>query len=92
MKTTKLRLDQILGTLQQFHQRATYGAVGAVVGIPARSVMSGHPKDALHSWVVRKSNGQPTGYLPVEKHPSLTTRSEILSSGEELAEWLRSPH
>ena len=84
-------LEQILRTLERFHQRTTYGAVGAVVGIPARSLMSGLSKDPLHSWVVRKSNGQPTGYLEVEKHPSLTARSAVLSRGDELAAWLRAP-
>ncbi|HLM66062.1 MAG TPA: hypothetical protein VK358_00980 [Longimicrobium sp.] len=81
-------LQQILAELQRHRQRATYGAVGGLIGIPARSVMSGHPKDPLHSWVVRKSNGQPTGYLPVEKDPALTTRPEVISTADELRAWL----
>jgi hypothetical protein len=84
-------LDQILHALQRFQQRATYGAVGAVVGWPARSVMLGRPRDPLHSWVVRKSDGQPTGYDDRQKDPDLLARSRVITSGQELSAWLEAP-
>jgi len=34
-------VDSIVAVLARHAQRATYGAVGGVVGLPARSVMSG---------------------------------------------------
>ena len=85
-------IDPILDALQRFHQRATYGAVGAVVGVPARFVMNGFQRDHRHSWVVRKSDGQPTGYAEAEKHPALMARASVIASGEELATWLQAPH
>ncbi len=84
-------LNQILEALQRHEQRATYGAVGAVLGVPARFVMNNRPRNWLHSWVVRKRDSQPTGYLDVEKHPSLTQRSAVLDTGDALREWLAAP-
>jgi hypothetical protein len=81
-------LDQILDVLDRHHQRATYGAVGDLLSRPARSVMLGRPRDARHSWVVRKADGAPTGYGPSEQHPALRSRPEVLASGQELRAWL----
>ena len=81
-------LDQILDALDGHHQRATYGAVAEVVGTPARSLMSGRPRDRRHSWVVNQKTGKPTEYPPDQMHPALTERQKILSSGKELQDWL----
>lgn len=84
-------LDQILDALGKHHQRATYGAIGALLGVPAKSVLTGHPRDHRHCWVVRASDGQPTGYTEAQKHPALTSRPHIISSADELDSWLRAP-
>jgi hypothetical protein len=81
-------LDQVLDALDAHRQRATYGAIGALLGRPARSLMQGRPRDAKHSWVVRKADGQPTGYSPAECHPELATRRDVLASEAELRTWL----
>ena len=84
-------LDHILDLLERHRQRATYGAVGAVVGVRAQFVMNGRPRDPRHSWVVNRLDGQPTGYTEEQKHPALTTRAAVISSGEELEAWLQAP-
>ena len=65
--------------------RATYGAVGAVIGIPARSVgaVLGHRR-RLASWVVNAHTGKPSGYTPDQKHSGLERTSHIIRTGDEL--------
>ena len=87
MESTVVR---ILDSLQGNRIRATYGAVGQVIGRQARSVGSvlGErcPKAA---WVVRRDTGQPTGYAEHQKHAELCIRCEIISDGEELIRRMR---
>ena len=85
-----LTLDQILDALDANHQRATYGAVAAVLGKSPRTLMQGRDRDTRHSWVVRRHTGAPTGYDPRLLHPELRERSEILQTKEELHAWLES--
>jgi hypothetical protein len=54
------KMDEILDTLQQARQRATYGAVAAIVGSSPRTLMAGRDRDMRHSWVVSRRSGQPT--------------------------------
>jgi len=82
-------LESILELLQRHHQRATYGAVAALVGRTPQNVMQGRPRNRLHSWVVNQDTGQPTGYSSPMVHPSLHERAEILSTEKELATWLQ---
>ena len=85
IKNPTMTLDQILDCLERKRVRATYGAVGAVIGRPAQSVgaaLGNRRKRA--SWVVNARTGEPTGYDPTEKHPDLYFTSHIIKAGEEL--------
>ena len=83
-------MDQILDALDRSHQRATYGAVAAVLDRPPRTLMQGRERDQRHSWVVSRKNGEPTGYDPSLMHPALRERPEVIDSKEALADWLTS--
>jgi hypothetical protein len=76
------QLKRLLSSLERHCQRATYGAVGGVVGLPARSVMSGQPKTPRNSWVVAAKNGRPTGYSPSETHASLLSNGKVITSSK----------
>jgi hypothetical protein len=83
-------MDQILDALDEGHQRATYGAVAAVLDRQPRTLMQGRERDQRHSWVVSRKNGEPTGYQPSDVHPALRERAGVIDSKEELARWLQS--
>lgn len=83
-------MDQILDALDRSHQRATYGAVAAVLDRAPRTLMQGRDRDQRHSWVVSRRNGEPTGYEPAQLHPALRERPLVLDNKEELARWLQS--
>ena len=80
--------DRVLAALNKHHQRATYGAVGDLVGLHALSVMRGLTKAPQYSWVVSKATGMPTGYAESELDSHLRLQSRVLKSRSELAEWL----
>ena len=84
-------LDSIIEQLDRHHQRATYGAVAAVVDTSPRSLMVGRDREPRSSWVVSRQTGLPTGYREEETHPELTVRERILSTPEELRVWLENP-
>lgn len=84
-------MEQILDALDRNHQRATYGAVAALLGASPRLLMQGRERDQRHSWVVSRKNGEPTGYQPDLLHPALHERDEVLDNKEALAGWLGSP-
>ncbi len=90
MSKHSYQLSKIVASLSMHSQRATYGAVGGLVGLPARSVMAGQPKSKENSWVVAAKTGKPTGYLPAETDSQLNSRALVISTAEELASWLRS--
>jgi hypothetical protein len=81
-------LESILELLQRHRQRATYGAVAALVGRTPRNLMQGLPRDWLHSWVVNQDTGLPSEYPAGKIHPAIKERAEILSSEQELVAWL----
>jgi hypothetical protein len=81
-------MDQILDRLNDAHQRATYGAVAAVVGSAPRTLMTGRERDLRHSWVVSRKSGQPTGYEADQVHPDLMRSERVLETREELERWL----
>ncbi|MEP6989499.1 MAG: hypothetical protein ABJA80_01110 [bacterium] len=82
------QLDDILDALDQHHQRATYGAVAAIVGSAPRTLLRGRQRDPRHSWIVNHRTGLPTGYAAEQLHPHLTTLAAILGSREDLERWL----
>ena len=87
-EATAFTLDQVLDALDANHQRATYGAVAALLGKSPRTLMQGRERDTRHSWVVSRQTGQPTGYDAALLHPELRKREEILLTKEELSLWL----
>ena len=81
-------LDQILDALNTHRQRATYGAVAAVIGAAPRTLMSGRDRDQRHSWVVSRKTGQPSGYEGDQIHPDLLAVAHVIESRDELQAWL----
>ena len=78
-------IEAILATLNRLKIRATYGAVGEALGIPAIAVgarLGVKRKEA--SWVVSKKTGMPSGYAPTQTHSELYSKKTIISSGQEL--------
>jgi hypothetical protein len=87
---SNVTLDQILDALDRGHQRATYGAVAALLNQAPRTLMSGRERDQRHSWVVSTRSGQPTGYNPEQIHPDLQEHADVLHTKEDLSRWLDS--
>lgn len=81
---------QITAVLARHSQRATYGAVGGLVGLPAQSVMAGLPKNAQNSWIVSKTTGMPTGYSANEIDPHLLDNEYVITAWGKLEVWLHS--
>lgn len=88
MPSKQDRLDTLLVALDRHHQRATYAAVGGLIGLPAQSVMQGRAKSTLNSWVVSKDRSLPTGYLTGDCHPRLTASAHVIQTAAELQAWL----
>jgi hypothetical protein len=84
-------LETIVDRLNEFHQRATYGAVAALVGSTPRNVVQGVKRARRYSWIVNQQDGEPSGYHELLKHPALHERDTILSTSEQLAAWLANP-
>lgn len=82
------KMDDILDSLDQARQRATYGAVAAIVGASPRTLMAGRERDRRHSWVVSRKSGQPTGYETEQLHPELMRSERVIETREELERWL----
>ena len=85
-----LTLDQIIDALDRGRQRATYGAVAALLNEAPRTLMKGRERDQRHSWIVSAKNNEPTGYPPEQVHPDLHAREEVLATREDLERWLDS--
>ena len=80
-----MTLDQILDCLNRKRVRATYGAVGAVIGRPARGVGSAiGDRTRRASWVVNARTGRPTGYAHSQVDPNLYRTSHVIKTGDEL--------
>jgi hypothetical protein len=75
-------LGEILEFLNAEQVRATYTAVGEVLGVPARSLgtLLG-PRTAEASWIVNAATGLPTDYSQNEMHASLFVKDDIIKSG-----------
>jgi len=94
-----LSLDGIVHELDAHKQRATYGAVAALVGVLPRGLMAGQPKTPRYSWVVAATTGTdsrrgfPTGYSVNQIHADCYHQicegdDHIIDSAEVLREWL----
>jgi hypothetical protein len=89
--TASFTLDNIVDQLDRFHQRATYGAVAALLNRSPRNLMGKRLRAPRDSWVVGHSTGMPSGYEPEQLHPELTAREKVISAREELESWLANP-
>ena len=88
-----MKITNILDALNTHRIRATYGAVGQCLGIPAIAVsqrLGSRRPEA--SWIVSAASGKPTGYASTEYHPALFSNSRILGSASELQALLESNH
>ena len=83
-----LELEDVVSFLDRRQLRATYGAVGQVVGRPATFLMTGIPRGPRYSWIVNQETGLPTGYTEEQCHPALTKKSLILRTGKDLRTWI----
>ena len=95
MKPTDERLvllRQVVDTLNALEVRATYTAVGDVIGHPARGVgdLLGRigGRCQRHSWVVTRRNKRPTGYSANQLHPRLFRTKYVIDSAADLLERL----
>ena len=78
-------VDQILDFLSKNRVRATYGAVGKLLGVPPRSVGKElGPRCPRASWVVSSATGRPTDYPADKLDPALTPSTEVIHTAEEL--------
>jgi hypothetical protein len=85
---TSLDLDGVIAALNRHRQRATYGAVAALLDRTPRLLMHSRQRGPESSWVVAKGTGLPSGYADAELHPELTSNPTILATRQELAAWL----
>ena len=86
---TMSSVEEILACLNRLKTRATYGAVGAVLGTPAQSVgqyLGLRRPEA--SWVVLSKTKLPSGYSNHQLHPKLTS-APLVRTGEELRKLLK---
>ena len=78
-------LEEILEFLNAAQVRATYAAVGGLLGIVPRAMGAQlRPHTPERSWVVSAGTGLPTDYSQDEMHPALLTNPAVISSGIEL--------
>lgn len=83
-------MDQILDALNSAQQRATYGAVAAIVGVSPRVLMKGRERNQRHSWIVNLKSGLPTDYAAELVHPDLMANATILKTRDDIEAWLTS--
>ena len=83
-------IERILDCLERHQIRATYAAVGEVIGVIAIGVSRQLPGvNGRCSWVVNGETGLPgegAGYRPDDLHPRLRSKRRIIRSGAELRE------
>ena len=88
-----MTIERILDCLNRERIRATYRAVGDVIGIPAIGVGAALGKRSQRaSWVVNARTRKPTGYNDQQKHPDLRRTSRIITTGDELRDFCAKGH
>lgn len=85
-----MNLDEIVDRLDKHRQRATYGAVAALLDRPARWLMQGREPSRRYSWVVSKGSHEPTNYTSEQMHPELKRRQIVIEDAGSLQDGLRS--
>lgn len=91
MNDSGIGIEEILNFLNRTKTRATYSAVGEVLGIPAKEVSNQlGPRSRRASWVVSTRSGKPTGYDDSDLDPALFTSERILSTGSKVYEAMAS--
>jgi hypothetical protein len=83
-----LNLGDILARLEQYRQRATFGAVAGLLHREPLTLFDGYPRSPRTSWVVSKSTGKPTGQDGSALHPDLFKNPHVISYSAELESWL----
>jgi len=86
-------LEEIISALSVRKQRATYGAVADLLGLPARSLMTGRQKSPKNSWIVAAHTGAPTGYEETEIDPDCLRQTRagetlVIRDSVALKRWL----
>ena len=73
------RMDKIVAFLNAEHRRATYGAIGESLGLPAQTAggMLGQRR-AEASWIVSAETLEPTDYGAGDEHAALHERPEVI--------------
>ena len=85
-----MTIESILEYLNAVPVRATYGAVGDVLGVRPQAVprlLGARRREA--SWIVSSSTGEPTGYPPDQVDPRLQG-THVIRTGDELRRRLES--
>ena len=93
-KAGSVKIGEVLDCLNHYRLRATYKAVGKVVGCHWRQVgdLLGAPHP-LTSWVVRKDTGLPSPEVfgddePLLRHPDLERSDHVIERHEELLAYI----
>ena len=82
-------LEKILDCLNSTCCRATYKAVGDVIGVHHRNVrLELRDRCPRNSWVVNKRTGQPSGYTASQIDPRFDRKSRLLTTGRELRQFV----
>ncbi len=84
-------IDQILMALNKHKVRATYSAVGSVLGCTSESVATRYLRDRRPeaSWVVNSESMEPIGYKSDDVHPDLMLHSMIIRHPDTLVALLK---
>lgn len=83
-------LEQILDFLNEREMRATYCAVGEVIGLTPRRVANLLTERTVrNSWVVNAKSLLPTDYEAEQMHPRLERTSLVIQSGSALERGLK---
>jgi hypothetical protein len=91
----KYELEDIVSKLCERKQRATYGAVAPLLGVPPQNLMRGRPRSFADSWIVTSGTGKPTGYDREDIDPDCLRQIQskernVISDARTLDKWLES--
>jgi len=91
MNEKMVLLNRIVDALNECKVRATYGAIGKTIGVPAQSVggMLEGGQCPRNSWVVNTESEMPTNYTQAQRHPDLKSSTKIIRSPESLRKLIK---